>query len=130
MVGGKTVKKQTKSKKNVEKKPLTRRQKLAEKEAEKKAMVDRELGKQNEKVENIALLETKLGMSKIDALVAYDKFHKKYTEGEIKREEFMEENKVGYLKGVFIHTNKYKMFRKILWQKHSFGFSMKTTAEH
>ena len=95
MVGGKTGKKQSKSKKNGEKKPLTRRQKLAEKEAKQKAMMDRELSKQNDKVENIALLETKLGISKIDALVAYDKFHKKYTEGEIKREEFMEENKVG-----------------------------------
>ena len=59
-----------------------------------KAMVDKEVSKQNDKVENIALSETKLGMSKIDALVAYDKLHQKYTDEEIKKEDFIDENKL------------------------------------
>ena len=73
-----------KNKKNSKKNTKTRRQKMAEKEA----------NKQFAKVEAIKYLEKKFEMSKIDALVQYDKFHSMYPSGEIKKEEFLEENKV------------------------------------
>ena len=73
-----------KPKKNLKKKTKTRRQKMAEKEA----------NKQFDKVEVIKYLEKKFEMSKIDALVQYDKFHSIYPSGEIKKEDFLEENKV------------------------------------
>ena len=66
------------------KKTKTRREKIAEKEENKKF----------DKMEVIKQLEKKYEMSKVDALVAYDKFHKKFTNGEINKEDFLEENKV------------------------------------
>ena len=94
MTGRQTGRKQSKGKKPTGKKQTTRRQRAAEKEAKKANEVDPEAKKQNEKVETIRMLESKLAMSKIDALLAYDKFHKEHPSGEISKEDYMEENKV------------------------------------
>ena len=40
------------------------------------------------------VLVSKYGLSNIDALLAYDKFFKRFPSGEIKKEDFMEEYKV------------------------------------
>ena len=54
----------------------------------------KETDRQVDKVEAVKTLESRFGLSKIDALLAYDKFFKKYPTGEIKKDEFMEEYKV------------------------------------
>ena len=56
--------------------------------------IDKNTLKQVDKVEVVKVLVAKYGLSNIDALVAYDKFFKKYPTGVIKKAEFMEEYKV------------------------------------
>lgn len=107
MAGGKAGKKQQKSKKIGEKKPMTRRQKMAEKEAQLLAEAEKEANKQNEKVEKIKILEAKFNMTKIDALLAYEKFHKKHPDGEIKKKDFLEENKVEHIIKLCRHLHLY-----------------------
>ena len=52
---------------------------------------------QQKQVEIASILVRKLKMSKTDVSVAYDDFHKKFPNGEITKEDFLdlEENKVG-----------------------------------
>ena len=51
---------------------------------------------QLEKVEIAEILVQKLGISQLDAMIAYDSFHKKFPKGEITKEDFLslEENQV------------------------------------
>ena len=51
---------------------------------------------QEQKVEIAEILVRKLGISKLDAMIAYDSFHKKFPKGEISKENFLglEENQV------------------------------------
>ena len=58
---------------------------------------EKETNKQVDKVEAVKVLNEKYGMSNIDALLAYDKFFKAHPTGEIKKNEFMEENKVNII---------------------------------
>ena len=54
----------------------------------------KEADKQSTKMEMTELLAAKFNLSKIEILVAYEKFHKKYPDGLICKEKYMEENKV------------------------------------
>ena len=74
-------------KKNEKKKTLRKRR---------QSIASKEMNTQAAKVESIKLLVKKFEMSNIDALLAYDKFHKKYPSGEIKKLDFLEENKVKF----------------------------------
>ena len=64
--------------------------------------IDKNTLKQVDKVEVVKVLVAKYGLSNIDALVAYDKFFKKYPTGVIKKPEFMEEYKVRIMFEIFV----------------------------
>ena len=91
MAGTKPWENGGKPKKNIKKKSTKRGKSIADKKAL----------RQVDKVESIKLLVAKFGMSNVDALLAYDKFHKKYESGEITKPDFLEENKVQYCKSCF-----------------------------
>ena len=87
MPGSKPWQNGGKPSKNGKKKTLSKRR---------QSIASKEMNNQAAKVESIKLLVEKFEMSNIDALIAYDKFHKKYPSGEIKKLDFLEENKVRF----------------------------------
>ena len=75
----------------------------AKKRGQKKSLLTRKREKEDqncntqlEKVEIAEILVRKLGITKLDAMIAYDSFHKKFPKGEISKQEFLdlEENQV------------------------------------
>ena len=73
----------------------TKKKSVAKVKKRKPSKADKETDRQMDKVEAIKLLNSKYGLTNIDALLEYDKFFKKYPSGLIKKEEFLEEYKVG-----------------------------------
>ena len=79
------------------------RRKSVTKPKKKGMKIDKNTSKQVDKVEAVKVLVSKYGLSNIDALLAYDKFFKKYPTGSIKKNDFLEEYKVlHYLEFLFL----------------------------
>ena len=130
MAGAAAVKKQVKikPKKEAKQKKDGKGTKTGGKVRRKPTGAEKQATKQDDKVEKIRLLETKLGMTKLDALLAYDKFHKTYENGTIMKADFLQENKVKKLK---MHTSYIYMMllRTTSWLKQSSECLMRITVE-
>ena len=68
-----------------------RRKSSVAKPKKKGIKIDKNTSKQVDKVEAVKVLVSKYGLYNIDALLAYDKFFKKYPTGTIKKKDFLEE---------------------------------------